>query len=252
MDIETAILAAIIGYLSGSISYAILVTRLIAPEGKLEKIRISVPGSDVHIESDSISATTVRLQLGARYGCLVSILDMAKAAVPALIFKLLYPDTPYYLIAAGTAVVGHNWPLFHRFHGGRGLSSIIGGMLVVDWIGLLITNLIGSIFGIWRKNSLVTTGGGIILMIFWLWLVRKDTAAVGYAIFVNILYWTAMIPEIKQMKTVSESGDAALFQNATQLNVIGADGKERVDNITLPAIRQKIKSWWREKRGSQS
>jgi glycerol-3-phosphate acyltransferase PlsY len=86
----------------------------------------------------------VRLQLGARYGCLVSILDMIKAAVPAFIFKLLYPEMPYYLITAGMATVGHIWPVVHRFKGGRGLSCIIGGMLIVDWVGVLITNLIGA------------------------------------------------------------------------------------------------------------
>ena len=252
MNIGTALLAAIIGYLSGSISYAVLVTRLVAPEGKLGKIRISVPDSDVQIESDSISATTVRLQLGARYGFLVSILDMAKAVVPALIFKLLYPESSYYLIAAGMTVVGHNWPIFHRFHGGRGLSSVLGGMFVIDWVGLLITNLIGAAFGIWRKNSLLMTGGGILLMIPWLWLFKQDTAVVVYAIAVNILFWIAMIPEIKQMRAMKESGNIEQFQNATHLNVVGVDGSERVDDITIPALRQKIGAWWREKISSKA
>ena len=111
MNIGIALLAAFIGYLSGSISYAVLVTRLAAPGGQLSKISVTVPNSDLQIESDTISATTVRLQLGARYGCLVSILDMLKAAVPAFIFKLVYPEMPYYLIAAGMATVGHLWPV---------------------------------------------------------------------------------------------------------------------------------------------
>ena len=93
MTTGIALLAAVIGYLSGSISFAILVTRFAAPDGKLSKITVSVPDSDLKIESDTLSATTVRLQLGARYGCLVSILDMVKAAVPALVFKLLIPRT---------------------------------------------------------------------------------------------------------------------------------------------------------------
>lgn len=243
MNVGIALLAALIGYLSGSISYAIVVTRLVAPGGKLSEISVTVPDSDVKIESDSVSATTVRLQLGARYGCLVSILDMAKAAVPALIFKLLYPDMPYYLIAAGMATVGHLWPVFHRFHGGRGLSCIIGGMLIVDWLGVLITNLAAGAVGIWRRNMLITTGGGITLMIPWLWIRTGDTAVMIYAIAMNILYWTAMIPEIKQFRAMEKSGDIQFFQDATQYTVVGVDGTERVDTITVPAIRKKIAAW---------
>ena len=243
MSIGIAMLAALIGYLSGSISYAVVVTRLAAPGGNLSKISVTVPGSDVKIESDTLSATTVRLQLGARYGCLVSILDMVKAAVPAFIFKILFPDMPYYLIAAGMATVGHIWPVFHRFHGGRGLSCIIGGMLVVDWGGVLITNLIGGGVGVWRKNMLITTGGGITLMIPWLWIRTGDTAVIIYAIAMNILYWTAMIPEIKQFRTMEKSGDIQSFQDATQYTVVGVDGTERVDTITVPTIRKKIAAW---------
>ena len=247
MTVTTALLAALVGYLSGSLSYAVLVTRLVAPGGKLSKIQISVPGSDMQVESDSISATTVRLQLGARYGCLVSLLDMAKAAVPALVFRYLYPNAPYYLIAAGMATVGHIWPVFHRFKGGRGLSSVIGGLLVVDWLGLLITHFISGAVGIWRKNALLTTGGGIVLMIPWLWFRTQNTAVVLYAILMNILYWTAMIPEINQFRAIQESGEIDSFRDATQLNVVGVDGEERVDTITVPALRQRVTSWFGSK-----
>jgi glycerol-3-phosphate acyltransferase PlsY len=247
MSIGIALLAALIGYLSGSISYAVLVTRLAAPGGKLSKISVTVPDSDLKIESDTISATTVRLQLGARYGCLVSMLDMAKAAVPAFIFKVLYPEMPYYLIAAGMATVGHIWPIFHRFSGGRGLSCIIGGMLVVDWVGVLVTNLIAGAVGVWRKNFLITTGAGITLMIPWLWVRTGDMAVVIYAIAMNILYWTSMIPEIKQYRAIEKSGEIGRFQDATQYNVIGVDGTERVDTITIPAIQKRMAAWMGKK-----
>lgn len=244
MNAGIALLAALVGYLSGSISYAILVTRLASPGGKLGLIRVTVPGSEQYIESDSISATTVRMQLGARYGCLVSILDMAKAAVPALVFKLLYPDAPYYLIAAGMATVGHIWPVFHRFHGGRGLSCAIGGMLVVDWFGTLVTQLIAGALGIWRKNMLLTTGGGLVLMIPWLWIRTQNTAVIIYAIAMNVLYWSAMIPEIRQFRALEKSQEIKQFQDATQLNVVGLDGQERVDTITVPAIRNRLAAWF--------
>ena len=78
-------------------------------------------------ESGSISATSVRLHLGARYGCLVAILDILKSLLPSLFFKLWQPDAPYYLITATLATIGHNYPLYHGFKGGRGLSTITEG-----------------------------------------------------------------------------------------------------------------------------
>jgi len=43
---------------------------------------------------------------------------MAKVAIPTLVFKLLYPQDPYLLIAAAAGMVGHIWPVFNRFKGG--------------------------------------------------------------------------------------------------------------------------------------
>ena len=136
MDLLIALLAAIIGYLVGSISFARLVSRQFAPQQDISKIVVEGVDGEGRFESDAVSATSVRLHLGPAYGCLAGILDILKAAIPALVFKLWMPDTPYYLLAAGMAVVGHNWPVYYRFHGGRGISPSMGGMLVVDWPGL--------------------------------------------------------------------------------------------------------------------
>ena len=62
----------------------------------------------------------VRMQVGTRYGCLTAILDIAKVAIPALIFKLWQPETPYFLVTALFGLIGHDWPIYHRFKGGRG------------------------------------------------------------------------------------------------------------------------------------
>lgn len=246
MDIGPALLALLVGYLSGSVSYAVLVTRLVAPETTLSKLRVAVPDSDLEIESDTISATTVRLQVGPRYGGLVALLDMAKAAVPALIFIFLYPDTPYYLMAAGMATVGHNWPVFHRFHGGRGISPILGGMLVVDWLGLIVTNVVAAVFGIWAKNMVLMTGGFMILMIPWAAYFIREPAVLIYIVAMNVVFWLAMIPEIKEVRKIRQAPDGHKFQEATVLKVIGEDGTVREDTITVPALRQKIMGWFKK------
>ena len=132
MTIWIAFVAALVGYLSGSISFARLVARRAAPGKELSLIQLPIPNTDLVFESDSISATMVRMQVGTRYGCLTAIVDMVKVALPVLAFRLLQPEQPYFLVAAAAGVVGHNWPIYHRFKGGRGESTIIGGMLAID------------------------------------------------------------------------------------------------------------------------
>jgi glycerol-3-phosphate acyltransferase PlsY len=236
MDPFLALTAALTGYLLGSISFARIVTRLAAPEQDISNIKITLPDSDAGLESDAVSATTVRLHVGPRYGCLTSVLDMAKAGAPALAFRIFYPEAPYYLIVAGMATVGHNWPVYHRFKGGRGLSPILGGMLVIDWVGVLVTNLIGFLLGLPSRNLLIVTGGGIVFMIPWIWFRTGDLAQLTYAFAMNVIYWASMIPEIQEYQRLRQEGHLKDFQEADQLRVVGRRAGEVVDELSLSKI----------------
>ena len=206
MNWPVALLAATIGYLVGSLSFSHLVMKFAAPGTDVSRIKHQVPGTEEFFESDSISATAVRFQLGARYGCLIAILDACKAAVPALAFKLWQPDSPYYLIAATTAILGHNFPLYYRFKGGRGLATVYGGMFVLDWIGVLVTSLTGVAAGILLGRALFIRWAGLILMIPWIWFRTHDVAKLVYVLVANGLFWTAMLPELRQYSRLRREG----------------------------------------------
>jgi glycerol-3-phosphate acyltransferase PlsY len=192
------LLAAVAGYLVGSVSFARIMMRLVAPDREYQKIRREVPGTNEHFEGHSVSANSVRTQLGSRYGCLAALLDASKAAVPALILRAWYPDQPYYLIAATTATVGHIYPLYHRFKGGMGLSTVYGGFFVLDWLGVVVTTIVGMVAGILIESVLVMRWAGVLLMIPWIWFRTHDPAQLTYVVVANALYWTAMIPELRQ------------------------------------------------------
>jgi glycerol-3-phosphate acyltransferase PlsY len=198
MKLWMILLAAISGYLIGSLSFARIMLRLVAPGQEYQKIRRAVPGTDEAFEGHSVSANSVRVQLGSRYGCLTALLDASKAAVPALAFRLWQPDGPYYLIAATTAMVGHIYPLYHRFRGGMGLSTMYGGFFVLDWLGVVVTTLVGMAAGILAEHVLILRWSGMLLMIPWIWFRTHDPAKLIYVIVANALYWTAMIPELRQ------------------------------------------------------
>lgn len=214
-----ALLAGVIGYLAGSISFARVITGIFAPEQDITHIDISVPGSEARFESDAISATSVRLHLGPQYGCMVSILDMLKAALPALIFKLWQPEAPYYLVAAGMAAVGHNWPVYYRFKGGRGMSPILGGMLVVDWLGVVVTNLLGLLSDLAIKSTLVASGVWLLLMIPWIWFRTDNRAELVYVVAMAVLFWASMIPEWRELLRLRREGTLADFQKAKEVQV---------------------------------
>jgi glycerol-3-phosphate acyltransferase PlsY len=207
MNLWMVLLATVSGYLLGSISFARLVTKLSAPEQDISKIQIEVPDSTERFESDAISATSVRLHLGPKYGCLTSILDILKATIPAM------------AVAGGMAAVGHNWPIYFRFKGGRGMSPIMGGMLVVDWLGVLVTNLVGLLSDLVIKATLVSSGIWLVLMVPWIWFRSGDWAELAYAVSMCILFWASMIPEWRELLRLRREGTLENLQYAKEVRV---------------------------------
>jgi glycerol-3-phosphate acyltransferase PlsY len=239
-----ALIAAVAGYLLGSLSFARIVSRFVAPDvdiGQGSDFVVEATGETVH--SDSIAGTTVATELGDKYGCLVGIGDILKAAAPALVLKLMYPDpsTPYYLVAAFTAVVGHNWPLYHRFKGGTGLSPSTGGFLVMDWLGTIISSLIALVlgllvirgpFGIYFAYS-----GMILAMIPWVWFRWHHPYKLIYVVAVVIIYLIGSIPGLKYMAERKKSG-APDIDTATILQM-----------MPMGRGMQKMKGWFRRGKG---
>lgn len=204
MNLQLILLAAIIGYLFGSISFARIINKLVAPDVEITGIELD----DIQVEA--ISGTAVSMKLGAKYGGLTAILDILKVAIPALVLRLVYKGDPYYLISAAMGLIGHNWPLYYRFKGGRGLSAIYGGFFVMDWIGSLVISFAGMLFGLLIvKDVAVSYMAGLWLMIPWIWFRTHDVAHLAYVIFVNVIFFVAMIPEIRKMKELRRNRESS-------------------------------------------
>jgi glycerol-3-phosphate acyltransferase PlsY len=198
MDSWIAILAGIVGYLFGSLSFARIITRRFAPGADISMIRKPITNTDIIFESDSVSASVMRTNVGTRYGCMTAIMDMLKVALPTLAFKIWQPETPYFLIVVVGGLVGHDWPLYHHFKGGRGESPIVGGVLVIDWLGLVIPNLAGILIGWLAGDILVLRWSWLILLIPWFWLRTHDPVYILFAVTCNLIYWGKTFPELKQ------------------------------------------------------
>lgn len=236
MNVGIALLAAATGYLLGSISWARIVTRIVAPDADISLIREPVPNSDQVFETDSVSATAVRVHVGTRYGCLTAVLDMLKVALPTLAFKLWFPETPYFLLVAAMGVVGHDWPLFFRFQGGRGESPILGGLIVIDLLGLVVTNLLGFVVGALAGNILILRWAGLVLLIPWMWLRFQDWRYVAYMIFVNVVYWIAMAPDLKQYFQFKDEAIDPTQEELAGFLGMGERLGRLLDRYSLPAL----------------
>lgn len=208
MDPVIAVLSLTVSYLLGSVSFARLVVRLWTGRNVTE-FEVAVDGTDEKYKALSIGGNTVSTALGAKGGMTVGILDILKVALPTLAFNLFYPEQPaYMLIAAVGGLIGHIWPIYHRFHGGAGFSAILGGLLVIDWLAALVSPIAGLLLGmIVFRNMIVASLSWLWLLIPWFWWRSGgDTGYILYAVAVNILFLLAMLPEYRTAMKYKQEG----------------------------------------------
>ena len=139
------LLALALGYLLGSIPFGFLLTRL-AGKGDVREIG-----------SGNIGATNV-LRTGSKWlAALTLVLDCLKATAAILIAQRLFGDVTGAFAAAG-ALIGHVYPVWLKFRGGKGVATLLGVLLGMQlwpaaaiyaavWIFLLATLRISSLAG---------------------------------------------------------------------------------------------------------
>jgi len=120
--------AALVGvaYLLGSISFAVLIVKWRT-------------GRDIRGEgSGNAGASNVLRSHGKALGILVAALDVAKGAAAVALVRTVTAD-PRYAAAAGlAAVVGHVFPLYYGFRGGKGVATAIGAFLMLEPLACLV------------------------------------------------------------------------------------------------------------------
>ncbi len=129
MQILAAIGFALLGYLCGSLTFSIWITRL------LKGVDVRNAGS-----GHATTTNTIR-QAGFAAGALVLVLDVAKGFLPAWLALHYAPAESRTWITALTvaaAIAGHCWPLFAGFRGGMGLATAGGGVLAASLLAFLI------------------------------------------------------------------------------------------------------------------
>lgn len=124
------ILVAIIAYLIGNISFSLLIGKLFFKK-------------DVRNYGSGNAGTTNMIRaFGAKIGIITFIGDMLKGVLAAYIGKVIAGVDGCYL-AGIMVIVGHNWPVFMKFKGGKGVATTIGVMMYVLPLQTFICFIIG-------------------------------------------------------------------------------------------------------------
>lgn len=237
MDFGIAALVFVAAYLLGSVSSARFVMRARDPGGEYQRLHREVEGSDSDFEGNTVSAASIGDRFGAGAGCLTALLDIGKAFIAVLVTLALFPDQSYHLVAGLGVIVGHILPIYHRFDGGAGMSTLLGSFVAIDPIGVVATQLAGMAIGIALGKALMLRWTGIILMIPWLWW-RGGLEEGLFGLVANLLFWTAMIPELRQAVRFQSEGTLPDQQTIAELLQMGSFWR-KVEPFSIPALIQR-------------
>lgn len=166
----------LIGYLLGcsSMSYYI---------SQLKKVNLQERGSK------NLGASNTMAVLGWKYGVLVGIHDIGKSIIAVILARYLFPDLELVGFLAGIAsVIGHIFPFYLKFKGGKGFASYFGMTLALNWKLALIIALIVIILTLITDYIVIGTTFTIITVPIFYGIMTK-----GFLVPFILLIGTAVI-----------------------------------------------------------
>ena len=168
------LITALISYLFGSIPFGYLFTKILLNKD----IR--------NVGSGNIGATNVLRTGNKSLGYLTLVLDIAKAVVPVIYIKFNYPDLVY--ISALCAFLGHLFPIWLKFKGGKGVATFVGILISINIYYALVFGIVWTLtFLISRYSSLSSLFASISIPIYLL-IINQSNIIFFIIMFVLIFY----------------------------------------------------------------
>ncbi len=187
MIIARFVAVVLIGYLLGSIPFGLLISK------RSSKVDIRQYGSG------KIGATNVLRAVGRKAAAAVVVLDVSKGALAVVLARLIVGRS--YLVvgdfgvgvlvaqvlAALAAIAGHNWSVFLKFHGGRGVATFMGGLIALSPVAAIFG---GEIFiigaGLTKFASLASIAAAVGTYIILAFLVIMNKFPIEYLAYALI------------------------------------------------------------------
>ncbi len=168
------IITALVSYLFGSIPFGYIFTKILLKKD----IR--------NVGSGNIGATNVLRTGNKLLGYLTLILDITKAVVPVIYIKLNYPDLVY--ISALCAFLGHLFPVWLKFKGGKGVATFVGILISINIYYALVFGTIWILTFLISKYSSLSSLFASISIPLYLLIINKGNIIFFIIMFVLIFY----------------------------------------------------------------
>ena len=169
INLVSAVIMAAAAYLIGSVNFSIILSKLIT-------------GKDIRESgSGNAGATNMLRTYGKKMGALTLLLDVLKGVVTVWLVKKFSDSLTLAYFAGLFVILGHNFPIYFGFKGGKGVATSLGVVLVLDWkVGLIAAVIAISIMALTRYVSLGSICGGVLFIIieFVKALITGDVSAV--------------------------------------------------------------------------
>ena len=183
-------IVGIVSYLMGSIPFGLILTKIFLNKDIRE------------IGSGNIGATNALRTGNKLIGYSTLILDIAKAIIPVIFVKINYPDLIY--IASLCAFLGHVFPIWLKFKGGKGVATYVGILFSINLLlGIIFVASWGIMFLMFRYSSLSSIIGSISIPIYIL-ITDQISNAIFFGIMFVLIFFTHR-ENIKRLKNKEES-----------------------------------------------
>ena len=183
------VLIGIVSYLFGSIPFGLLLTKFFLKKDIRE------------IGSGNIGATNALRSGNKLIGYLTLILDITKAVLPVLFVKINYPELIY--LSALCSFLGHVFPIWLRFKGGKGVATYLGILFVINLsYGIIFITIWIFIFILSKYSSLSSILATSSIPIFL--LISKNFSEVIFFIIMFVLIFYTHRENIKRLKNKEE------------------------------------------------
>lgn len=182
----------ILSYLLGSLNSAIIICKVMG---------LPSPRS---VGSGNPGATNV-LRLGSKPAAALTLIgDVLKGVIPVVLGHLLHASDVMLAIIALAAIIGHLWPIFFNFKGGKGVATLLGVLLAFNlWLGLAVVATWLIIAVLFRYSSLASLVASVLSPAYCYWWVSHPAA--GIIALISLLVIVRHIANIKRLLSGTES-----------------------------------------------
>jgi glycerol-3-phosphate acyltransferase PlsY len=198
---SSALYGILLGYLLGSIPFTYITAKL-------------VKGIDLReVGSKNVGGTNAIHNIGVGWGLTAGILDVAKGLLAVILTQKIGATFPQNLWAGLAAVAGHNWPVWLRFKGGKGISTTLGLSAWIAFPETLIGFLVGlTTYFLTKKNVIVATLVGLTSIAALMFIFGRPPEAPMIILGSFVIMTVATLPNI--INTIrSPEGIGGYFKN---------------------------------------